>query len=367
MGTVISNLKARFGVDTTDFKKGLKDGDQALDDFKGAAGSTLDEFASMFGVNMGAVSDSVNTAFKSLNFLGQSFKGSAAGGNMLTISLKVLKVALISTGLGAIVVVLGTLVAYFTKSGEGSNKFAKSLAQIKSVINNVIDRLAVFGKGVWEIMTGKFKQGWETMRGAFKGIGDEIKEDWKAAGALEERLDKLEDREIELINTLEARRAKAAELRLQAKEEIEDQKNKIALLKQAESLYRSVYGDQLSVERERLAIMKEKLAIQASDPTDEQRKEIAEQEAKINSLLREQAEVLKGLVRERGAAAKLVADELDLEVKKLQTLQLALQKADLSNIKMPDLSAVSKVLIPLKQVQESVKSISVDKIGRAHV
>ena len=44
MGQVISNLKARFNVDTTDFKKGLKDGDKAVSDFKDSAGSALDEF-----------------------------------------------------------------------------------------------------------------------------------------------------------------------------------------------------------------------------------------------------------------------------------------------------------------------------------
>ena len=31
MGTVISNLKARFGVDTSDFKSGLKDGEKAVE------------------------------------------------------------------------------------------------------------------------------------------------------------------------------------------------------------------------------------------------------------------------------------------------------------------------------------------------
>ena len=75
MGTVISNLKAKFGVDSSNFKKGLKDGEKAVADFKGAAGDQLNQFAQMFGVNMGAVSDAVGTAGKSLNFLAQSFKG----------------------------------------------------------------------------------------------------------------------------------------------------------------------------------------------------------------------------------------------------------------------------------------------------
>ena len=47
MGTVISNLKARFGVDSSDFKKGLKDGEKAVNDFKGAAGDSLNEFAAI--------------------------------------------------------------------------------------------------------------------------------------------------------------------------------------------------------------------------------------------------------------------------------------------------------------------------------
>jgi hypothetical protein len=359
MGTVITNLKARFGVDTTDFKKGLKDGEQATAAFKDAAGGTLDEFAGMFGVNMSAVSDAIGSASKALNFLGQSFKGAAVSSNVLSISLKVLKFALIATGIGAIVVVLGSLISYFTKSGEGVDKFARILAQLKSIVNNVTDRLAIFGKGVYEIMTGKFKQGWQDMTGAFKGMGDEIKEDWKATGALADAEDKLEDREIALINSLEERRAKAAELRLLAKETIGDEQKKLSLIEQAEALYKSVYGDQLSVERERLRIMKEKLAIQISDPTDEQRAAIEEQEKKISSLYREQSEQLKSLNREKKAALAAVTEELALE--KAKTSQVAITMATISNIQMPDFGAlIDSALAPLPKIQEAVSKIAID-------
>jgi hypothetical protein len=323
MGTVISNLKARFGVDTTDFKKGLKDGESAINDFKGVGTNVLDEFASMFGVNMSAVNGAIGTANKSLNFLGQSFTAAKRGGDTFAIGLKIVKMALVSTGIGALVVLLGSLIAYFTKTGEGADKFAKILSQIKSVINNVIDRLAIFGKGLWEILTGKFKQGWEDMTSAFKGMGTEIKEEWKQTGALADAEDALEDREIALINSLEERRAKAAELRRQAKEEMNDQRAKLALLKEAETITKSVYADQLSLEKERLRIMKEKLAIQTSDPTDEQNRTIAEQEAKINSLLRAQSDELRGMLRERNSATKALEKELALF-------------GNFKNIKMPD-------------------------------
>jgi hypothetical protein len=360
MGTVISNLKARFGVDSTDFKKGLKDGEKALDDFGKIGSGIVDEFASMFGVNMRGVTDAIGTAQKSLNFFGQSLKAAKGGAEVFAIGMKIVKFALVSTGIGALVVLLGSLIAYFTKSGEGADKFAKILLQIKSVVNNVIDRLAIFGKGLWEIMTGKFKQGWEDMRGAFKGMGDEIKEDWKASGDLADRMDKLEDKEIDLMNSMEQRRAKAAELRLAAKEETEDQRKKLAMLDQAAALYKSVAKDQIDIEKERLAIMKEQLRIQASDPTDEQRREIQVQEAKINELLTERDALLKGLIRERGTAAKAVAEATDLEIKKLGDLQKALTDTTTSNLKLPDFSQIKNVLAPLAQVQSVVKGIAVD-------
>lgn len=358
MGNVISNLKAKFGVETSDFKKGLKDGEKAVGDFKGAAGDQINQFAEMFGVNMGGVSDAVGTASKSLNMLKQGFVAAAKGGDILTISAKFLKFALVSTGLGAIVVVLGTIMAYFMKSGEGADKFAKILAQVKSVVNNVIDRLAIFGKGLWQIMSGKFAEGWKTMTGAFKGMGDEIKEDWKAAGKLADAEDALEDREIALINSLSDRKAKSAELRQQAKEEVENQKKKLDLLNQAEALTKGVYKDQIELEKERLRIMQEKLAIQSSDPTDDQNREIAEQQAKINDLLRSQAEELKALNKEKKTALEFVKEELALE--KAKASQIAITNADISNIKMPDFSQVSNALAPLAKVQQTIKTVTVN-------
>jgi hypothetical protein len=360
MGTVISNLKAKFGVDNSEFKKGLKEGEKATADFKNAAGSVLDQFASMFGIQMQSVSDAVGTANKSLGFMRQSFIAAAKGGDIMSISMKVLKFALISTGIGAIVVLLGSLIAYFSKTGEGTDKYAKILLQLKSVVNNVIDRLAIFGKGLWEIMTGKFKQGWEDMTGAFKGMGTEIVEDWKAAGDLADGLDALEDKEIALINSLEERRAKAAELRLLAKEETEDQKKKLDLLNQAEKLYKSVYGDQIALEQERLMLMKEQLAMQTKDPTDEQRKAVAEQEAKISALFREQAEQLKGLNREKKTALALVTEQLAFEKQRTENLKNTIKQADISNIKMPDFSQVTGALQKMKAPIASIKSTLLD-------
>ena len=324
MGTVISNLKARFGVDTSDFKRGLKEGEQALSSFKGTAGDILDQFASMFGVNMSAVNGAIGTAQKSLGFLGQSFKAAAVGGDILTISMKVLKWALVATGLGAIVVALGSLMAYFMKTGEGSDKFAKIMMQLRSVLDNVIERLAIFGKGLWEIMTGKFKQGWEDMSTAFKGMGNEIKEDWKAAGDLADALDALEDKEIALIATQEGRKTKAEQLRTLAREETEDMRKKLTMLNESKALYKLYYNDAIALETERLALMEKQLALQTTDATDEQRRAIEEQRKEVAKLRTEYEQTM-------GAYAKMVnstTKAIDDAFKKFNSY---------SNIKLPQL------------------------------
>lgn len=358
MGNVITNLKARFGVDSSDFKKGLKDGEKATQEFKDAAGSKLDEFASMFGVNMKGVNDAIGTAGKSLSSMGSMFKGAAAGGNTLTLSMKALKTALMATGIGALVVALGSLITFFKGTGEGADKFAVIMAKVRSVIDNIIDRFQNFGAGLVDIFSGNFREGWDKMKNAFKGIGEEIKEDWKAAGDLEKAMNKVKDREVELITVTDERRAKVAELRLLAQEEIGDMEKRAGLLLQAEKLTKQVYGDQIELEKERLRIMKEQLERAASDPTREQRRELAEQEAKINQLLREQNMQLKEIVSMRVSAQKAVAAEVELEERKAAAVGFTV--ASIEHLQIPDLSPATEGLQTFsEQMEETLAGVQI--------
>ena len=365
MGTVISNLKARFGVDTSDFKSGLKDGEKAVESFKDTAGDSVGRLADLFGINMGAVNEALQTTQRSLNFLGQSFMGAAKGGNVLAIAMKALRVALISTGIGAIVVALGSLAAYFTKSGEGADKLAVALAQIKSVINNVIERTAILGKGLLQIVTGKFKEGWETMKGAVKGFGDEIKEDWKAAGDLAKAEDELYDRETRLIVSLEERRAKLEELRLAAKDLDKTEQERLSALQEAMAIQESMTRDEIALEAERLRIMKEKLAIAAGDPTDEQLREIAEQQAKLNSLQAQGSAAVRTMSREYNSLQKSIEAAAAAQKKLAEEAEAAWQKmVSSAKIETGDLIDVegmaSQLSVVGKNLGDSLTSFEAD-------
>lgn len=123
----------------------------------------------------------------------------AATGNVST-GMKVLRGAIIATGIGALVVVLGSLITYFTSTQEGINKVNKVLTPLKVVFQTLIGVVQNFGKYLLEAIThpkqmlidlldflkGQFMNRLNGMIDIFKGIGKiitgDIKEGIKQVG-----------------------------------------------------------------------------------------------------------------------------------------------------------------------------------------
>jgi len=71
----------------------------------------------------------------------------------LSKSMKFLKIALASTGIGAIVVALGSLVAFFTKSKEGSDKMSVALAYLGGIVDGLTKAFSALGGFLIDIFT----------------------------------------------------------------------------------------------------------------------------------------------------------------------------------------------------------------------
>ena len=99
-------------------------------------------------------------------------------------ALNILRVALIATGLGALVVVLGSVVVFLTKTAEGTRLVENVMAQVGAVVSVVIDRLGALGKAVVQVLSGDFTGAATTAKAAFSGLGDEIGREVKLAGDL---------------------------------------------------------------------------------------------------------------------------------------------------------------------------------------
>lgn len=125
-------------------------GDTGL--FNGALGNlqaSLDKLGPIFNGIKGELSGVVEgfkTATVGTEAMSTAEKASAVTTNLLSASLKLLRVALIATGVGAIVVLLGSLVAYLSSSEKAGNRFSKVLKTVGGVVRELIRYLEPLGE-----------------------------------------------------------------------------------------------------------------------------------------------------------------------------------------------------------------------------
>lgn len=255
MAEVISALKLRMGADSSNFKKGLSEGEKAAHQFKNEATSAIDQFAAAFGINMKELRGSMESFKSSVLGLSSAAKASAAGAGVLTKALQFLKVALISTGIGALIVALGSLVSYFTKTERGGDKVAKVMAGFKAIVDVLVDRFSRLGEGIFKIFTGDFKGGWDALKDSVKGLTSEIVTEAKQASALEEALDNLEDKEVELTRVQAKRRLEIAKLRNEAEKQSYSDAERAEMLRKAIDLEKQTLTENLEMQRERVRVM----------------------------------------------------------------------------------------------------------------
>ena len=113
-----------------DLKNSTKDLNDELDDSKG---------------NLDGVT---GAADKATGGLVSGMKAGLASVKSVTMGFRTLKGAIAATGIGALVLVVASLIAAFKGSEEGQNKFAKIMTVIGAVTGNLVDLLADFGEKV---------------------------------------------------------------------------------------------------------------------------------------------------------------------------------------------------------------------------
>lgn len=241
-------------------------------------------------------------------------------------SMKTLKVAISSTGIGLLVAAVATLITYFTQTQRGADLIDKAFSAIGATIDVLKDRISQFGEGLYLIFSGKFEKGAALLKASFSGVGEEIVNETKAAWKLTEAMKAVEDKEIELITVNERRRQKIAALRREAEELARtDKKAAAEKIKQSIAVEEQIFQSEFKLAKERARISKERLALGESTREDirknaelqaevirleTQRDErIKTYQTRLNSLLG----VEKELTEEQAKRAKINAFQVDLE------------------------------------------------------
>lgn len=143
----------------------------------------------------------------SIGELATGFRGMASGVlasnkavKLLAGGFKLLKAALVSTGIGALVVALGSVVAYLTSTQKGIDGVRRAFAAVGAVVDVFIDRLSSLGGALIQFFKGdlSFAELRNEISSSFKGIGAEIASEGKEAAKLTGELQKIRDEQAAL-------------------------------------------------------------------------------------------------------------------------------------------------------------------------
>ena len=170
-----------------------------------------------------------------------------------TKALKLFKVAIVSTGIGALLVALGSLVAYFTKTQKGVELANKIMASFGATIDVLIDRAAKLGSALVNLFSGNFKQAGEDAKAVFSGVGKEIVEETKLAWELADVLNEIDKREVMLSMSRAANRAEIEKLKKAADDQTLSTKERIKAAEKAAEIEKKDLELQTELAEARLA------------------------------------------------------------------------------------------------------------------
>lgn len=180
-------------------------------------------------------------------------KAAAISSNLLSAALKILKIALISTGIGAIVVALGSLVAYLTKTQKGTELLSNVMSALGAAINVIVDRVAKFGGALAKVLSGDFKGAAQDMKATFAGLGDELQREIKLAYELNDISQQLEKQEVMLNMQRAASRKEIERLKMISDDTTKSTKERLAATKKASEMEQADMKQQIELGEKKLA------------------------------------------------------------------------------------------------------------------
>jgi hypothetical protein len=313
------------------------------DSFSNLTNVALPQLGGQFG-NLGGAVNTVKGVF----------------GNLVG-AAKTLRTALISTGIGAIIIAittaLGGLVSYLKGTEDGANKLNKVLGIAKGVFNAILLRVQLLGEAVALVFSGKFKEAGQKLKEAFQGgLLQEIKDDAKEAVGYAERENKLWKDKLELKKRESEIESQVNDLKLVAwNQEIPAKERQDAITK-AKSLEMSLMTEKVRLAQEEYDIVKSQNAMGNNSRADTEKevelyvkinqeksayaksqKEYLEKQLQINKALQNQGDIEKELPIVLSQTSSVMAN-IGTSLNKINSTKLVQMKAQLDAVKASAIS-----------------------------
>lgn len=178
--------------------------------------------------------------FSAINGALSQAKGGVGG---LISSMGVLRTAIAATGVGLLVLAIGSLVLAFSKFAPLVDKVEQAMSGLGKVVDVIVNRLINVGKAMWDIINGDFSGGIDKISHSFDGMSTAMKDAYTAGVELKKLQQDLEDaaRGLEIANTRAEKQIE--KLIIQSKNKSTSDKEQIELLKQARDIANKNFKD----------------------------------------------------------------------------------------------------------------------------
>jgi len=215
--------------------------------------------------NIGDVSKDASRAAGEFKVMGVSLNGVKAGFASAAVTAKgmfgTIKAGLISTGIGAFVVLIGSLMVFLTKTKKGAELLEVAFAAIGAALSVLTDRISAIGGAIVKVFSGDFSGAVNDVKGAMVGIGDEIARELKLAIELERKFQQIADSERQLnIERAEANKI-IAKARLDAEDETKSLEERMSALQTANEAELEITAKALDIQKERLETKRQEVAM----------------------------------------------------------------------------------------------------------
>ena len=172
-----------------------------------------------------------------------------------------IKAGLISTGIGAFIVIIGSLASYLVNTKAGAEKLEQVLAGVGAAISVLTDRISMIGGAILKVFSGDFKGAANDVKGALDGIADEIIAEASAAARLKGELQGITDATRE-FNLQKAKTTQEIEKALLITvDETKTNEEKLEALQRALALEEKTTEQQLELQRRRVAAIEEEVSL----------------------------------------------------------------------------------------------------------
>lgn len=189
----------------------------------------------------------------------------------LTSGFGLLKGAIISTGIGALIILITSLVSWFGKTEAGGNMLSGMFRGITATVDVLLGRLFDIRKTLTDFFSNPIK--------FFKDLGNDMLGAAKAGYEFVQEMDRIEDAQRELSVTTAQNEVDIQRMITQSKNVGKSYEERLAILDKVSKMTQATYQEELKLAKEKLELVQAE--VKAELANQKQKEMTAEQAQKI--------------------------------------------------------------------------------------